>query len=109
MSYKTHGDFINDIITRASEKVRGYCGGMFVNMVYNHQGSIISVIWSNFNTSVSEIYNFNVMSDDQFYAILNDGRGGDLTRLADNKVIEIYHFMVKIESIQSERPPAISI
>lgn len=109
MPYNTYDSFISDIITRASERVRSYCGGMFVNMVYNYQGSIISVIWSNFHTSVSEIYNFDVMSSEQFYAIVDGGEANNLTSYADAKVIEIYHFMVKIESNQSGRPPAITI
>jgi hypothetical protein len=108
MQYSYLSDLIDDVMKHASEKVRSYCGGMFVGMLYNVQGNEIIVNWAHGKTGASEIYSFHIGIDsEQFYERVNNGENFD--QYASNLVEKIYHHMVLVESQQMGRPPAFQV
>ncbi|CAD5354814.1 protein of unknown function [Enterobacter cancerogenus] len=98
-------DFIGDVLNETRRLVRSYAGGMFVDAVYNRQGDMISVIWARYPDGQSETYNFPVIDGSDYTEMMNNGQ--DFSAYRQQLIDTIYMHMVKVESEQTGRAPAI--
>ncbi|NCJ13406.1 hypothetical protein GW643_23865 [Serratia marcescens] len=98
----SHHSFVNYVISSAKAKIKGYCGTLLVDVLYNVQGNAVVVVWSNYTTSQVENYTFPTVGAEDFCERTNNGE--DFSQEAEGLINTIFAYMVAVESQQTGRP-----
>lgn len=101
----SHHSFVNYVISNAKTKIKGYCGTLLIDVLYNVNENTVVVVWANYTTSQTENYPFPIVGAEDFCE--RTDKGEDFTQEAEDLAKTILTKMIAVESQQTGRPPAI--